>query len=110
MWLFTSESFVSIVADRDNPENLLVRARVGDHLKALFPTAVVVETPNADYRYRATLDHKIVERVVAKQVASIGYDNFKDTVVDPDYHAACLRVWSAMHQLQVQQSAPWRLK
>jgi hypothetical protein len=107
MWLFTSSGFVSIVQDRDNEVNLLVRARAKSHLQALFPRAVVTETQSADYRYRTTLNHKIVEQVVAEQVNAISYPNFKDSVVDPDYHGACLRVWSAMHQLQVQQSVRW---
>lgn len=107
MWLFTSGAFVSVVADRANPQNLLVRARVKSHLQALFPQATVTETPHADYRYRATVNRKIVKQVVADQISAIDYENFKDSVVDPDYHSACLRVWASMHQLQLQQSVPW---
>jgi hypothetical protein len=43
---------------------------------------------------------------VSEQVYAIDYCNFKNTVSDPAYHEACLRVWSAMHQLQRQQSVP----
>jgi hypothetical protein len=100
MWLFTSKGFVSVVASRDSQDDLIVRARVRGHLEALFPDATQVETTNSDYRHRATLSNKIVEQVVADQISAINYPNFKDTVVDPDYHAACLRVWSVMHYLQ----------
>jgi len=100
MWLFTNRGFVSIVQDRDNNDNLLVRARVKSHLQALFPRAEVTETQNADYRYRTTLNHKIVEQVVAKQVASISYDNFKNSVSQPAYHSACQKVWGVMYGLQ----------
>ncbi len=107
MWLFTSLGFVSIVQNRDRKQNLLVRARDKLHLQALFPDAVVDETPDADYRFRTTVSKKVVRKFVADQVSAIDYPNFKDTVVDPDYHAACLRVWSAMHDLQVQRQNPW---
>jgi hypothetical protein len=102
MWLFTSQGFVSIVADRDSQDHLLVRGRVRDHLKALFPTTAITETPDADYLFRATLSHKVVAQVVADQVNAIDYCNFKDSVTDAPYHSSCLRVWSSMHQLQLQ--------
>ena len=102
MWLFTSSGFVSIVQDRDNKDNLMVRARVRDHLKALFPAAAIIETVDADYRYRATVVRNVVQQAMADQVNAIDYPNFKDTVTDAPYHSACLQVWSSMHQLQMQ--------
>jgi hypothetical protein len=65
MWLFTSFGFVSIVQDRDNPHNLLVRARVADHLQSLFPKSQVLATPYADYRYRAIVNKKVVRKFLA---------------------------------------------
>jgi hypothetical protein len=100
MWLFTSGGFVSIVQDRDDKDNLIVRARVKNHLLALFPKAKVTETLEADYRFRSTLRRKAVEKVVAKQVASITYDNFKRSIGDRGYHDACLNVWDTMRGLQ----------
>jgi hypothetical protein len=107
MWLFLSDGFVSIVQDRDNKNNLLVRARVKSHLQALFPDSLIVQTPDADYRFRTVVSKKVVRKFVSDQVSAITYGNFKDTVVDPDYHSACLQVWSAMHDLQVQRQNPW---
>jgi len=107
MWLFTKNGFVSIVQDRDNKDDLIVRARVRNHLQALFPLAVIPETVDADYRFRTIVNRRVVRKFVTDQVSAIDYPNFKNTVVDPDYHAACLLVWSSMHQLQLQQSAPW---
>jgi hypothetical protein len=107
MWLFTSKGFVSVVQDRDNNDNLLVRARVKSHLQALFPQGTVIETQDADYLFRCSLQRKLVEQVMADQVNAIDYGNFKDTVVDPDYHSACLRCWSSLHQLQLQKSVLW---
>lgn len=100
MWLFTSSGFVSIVQDRDNKENLLVRARVRSHLQALFPQSKVAETLDSDYRFRCTVTRKSVEKVIAKLVASIDYDNFKNSISQPAYHSACQKVWGVMHGLQ----------
>ena len=107
MWVFTSAGFVSIVASRDCQDDLIVRARVRNHLQALFPLAVITETVDADYRFRTIVNRRVVRKFVTDQVSAIDYPNFKNTVVDPDYHAACLRVWSSMHQLQLQQSIQW---
>ena len=100
MWLFTSGSFVSIVANRDDPKKLLVRGREEGHIERLFPKASVFQMDDADYRYRALVSRKVVAQVFAKQVADIGYDNFKQTVTESRYHTACLGVWSVMHELQ----------
>jgi len=100
MWLFTSRGFVSVVQDRDNNDNLLVRARVRDHLQALLPQAIVTETLDSDYRYRVNVKKKIVAKLFADQVDAICYPNFKDSIVDPDYHSACLKVWGVMNGLQ----------
>ena len=100
MWLFTSEGFASIVASRDSEDDLIVRTRVKTHLLALFPTAIVVETPEADYRFRCVLKRTTVEKVIAKQVASISYDNFKNSISEPSYHSACHKVWEVMYGLQ----------
>ena len=55
MWLFTSKSFLSVVADKENPkgDRLLVRSRIAGDIEELFPSADVMETPYADYRFRA---------------------------------------------------------
>jgi hypothetical protein len=100
MWIFTSDGFVSIVADRDSDDKLLVRGRSPDHIRSLFPKAKVFTLDLADYRYRALLSRKTVAQVLAKKAAGIRYDNFKSTVTDPAYHGACMQVWSTVNRLQ----------
>ena len=55
MWLFTSKSFLSVVADKDQPDGpkLLVRSRVQGAIEEIFPNADVNETLQGDYRIRA---------------------------------------------------------
>jgi hypothetical protein len=79
---------------------LLVRARVAGDIERVFPDAVVTMTPDADYRFRAVLPRKIVAAVLAEQVASISYPNFKSSIKEADRHNACMDVWSVMHRLQ----------
>lgn len=100
MWIFMSESFVSLVTDRDDPNKLLVRARVEGHIEAIFPKANVVQLEDSDYRFRARVERKTVQKAIAKQLESFQYENFKSSVREPTYHEACMKVWSTMHNLQ----------
>jgi hypothetical protein len=100
MWIFTSDSFLSVVAHRHDPGMLLVRARVAGDIGRVFPGVIETETPTADYRYRATIPRKTVAAVLAEQVASISYPNFKSSIKEADRHDACMDVWSVMHRLQ----------
>lgn len=99
MWLFAPNGFVSIVEDKENPENLLVRGRVKGDIEALFPSAVVVVTLKRDYRFRASLPRALVANVVAAHIESIDYDNFKNSTA-PDRHNPYLEIWGTMYRLQ----------
>jgi len=101
MWIFTAKSFISVVADLDSKDKLLVRARVDGHIQALFPTAKVWKDKGADYLYRALVEKKYVMKIIASQVGSIEYPNFKESVDDWELHQSYLDVWHVMHTLQV---------
>ncbi len=96
MWLYVSGGFLSIVAHRDKPEHLLVRARHPDHINALFPEADITIMPSADYPFRVVLHRMVVERAVGRYITQMSYDNFKSSVTDNDYHDACMSVWHTM--------------
>lgn len=100
MWLSTSTAFLSIVASRDTPELLLVRARVKGHIQRVFPDAKVFTDPKADYLYRAYIQRKVVAKTVAASIEKISYDNFKDSVEDDQLHVAYMKVWGVMEKLQ----------
>ncbi len=100
MWIFTNQGFISAVADFNNQGNLLVRARAKKHLTALFPKAEVTKTPDADYLYRASIPQAEVAKVIADQVQAIDYTNFKNSIPDDEYHAACSGVWHVMYRYQ----------
>ena len=102
MWLFTSNSFVSVVADRDDTQSsrLLVRARIKGDIDQLFPDAAVLETPLADDRYRAWIDRQAVSNAFTKQVEGLTYTNFKNSVKDKERLRPLMNVWQAMFEHQ----------
>jgi hypothetical protein len=101
MWIFSNDSFVSAVQDRNNPDQLCVRARIKGDLETLFGDDIaVIETCDSDYRYRCFIGKSRVAETVAEAVRNINYDNFKDSVNDEDRHDAYLNVWTAMYRYQ----------
>jgi hypothetical protein len=96
MWIFLNDAFLSIVRDKDNPSNLLVRARHHGDIRRVFPELKVVITPEADYRYRALVPRTLVAEKIASQIAEIDYTNFKDSVTDESRHFVYFQVWRQM--------------
>ena len=99
MWLFLSESFVSVVADRADRNRLLVRSRLENDIPRIFSCAEVFTVPNSDYKYRAFLPREYVAKVISDQLLKIEYINFKDSVEDAR-HDAYFDVWSVMRAVQ----------
>ena len=106
MWLFTTQGFYSAVAHRRDPAKVIVRARARADLEALreqIPDLRIFEDKDADYRYRAVVDHEQWVAAVAILAASIDYDNFKKTVAErqgPERERAYTRVWAELLGLQ----------
>ena len=96
MWLFVSGGFLSVVAHRTQPGDLLVRARQPDHIHAIFPGAEIVHMPSADYPYRTVVSRDAVQSAIADYVQAMVYDNFKASIDDHEYHHVCLDVWHTM--------------
>ena len=66
-----NNSFLSIVDNRNNKDELLVRARIKGDIENIFNDVETFEDETADYKYRAFISRDIVEKVIALQVASI---------------------------------------
>ena len=101
MWLFTKRDFFSIVKHAEQPDILIVRARVEGDIQKYWPKAHVIETYDSDYRYRAFIHVKSVSEKIKDIVETIDYTNFKANIDDrvrrgPFY----TRVWHIMLQLQ----------
>ena len=102
LWIALNNSFLSIVENRNNSSELLVRARVKGDIERVFSEAETFEDLNADYRYRALIERDLVAKAVASQVSKINYDNFKNSISKDEYrrHDAYLQVWGNLRILQ----------
>tara|TARA_B100000242_G_C42744976_1_gene347468 strand:+ start:100 stop:411 length:312 start_codon:yes stop_codon:yes gene_type:complete len=102
MWIVLNKSFLSIVKNRNNENELLVRARVKGDIEKVFENADVFEDENADYKYRAYIDRKNVADKISDELLKINYDNFKNSVSKDEYNRknAYMNVWSALNKLQ----------
>lgn len=102
MWIFTKDSFVSIVAHRDKPGWFLVRGRFkGDAARFLgVPAGDEKVTPRADYRYRLEANAARVQQALAQAGAAVEYPNFKGSVRDKERHDTYLDVWGVMYRAQ----------
>lgn len=108
MWVFLNDAFLSIVADRDNADRLLVRARFAGDIVAVFAEAEVSETADADYRYRARLPRQRVADALAQQALALTATNFKASVRERWRHDLYLQVWALMEQEQRRRSSRTR--
>jgi hypothetical protein len=102
MWVFTNETFFSVIQHRGDPELVLIRGRIKGDLEKLKEKYLpnlgeVVETPTgADYPYRA-LAWKVEYAEAVKKIAlEINYTNFKSSVPDTNRHNLYMQVWSIM--------------
>ena len=102
MWIVLNKSFLSIVKNRNNENQLLVRARVNGDIEKVFPDTDVFEDKDADYKYRSYIDRKIVANEISKEIMNINYDNFKSSVSKDDFTRsnAYMNVWSALYKMQ----------
>ena len=102
MWIVLNKSFLSIVKNRNNENQLLVRARVNGDIEKVFPDADIFEDKDADYKYRSYIDREVVANAIGKELLNINYDNFKSSVSKDDgiRGNAYMKVWIALNQMQ----------
>ena len=51
-----NNSFLSVVKNINQPDELLVRSRVDGDIQKIFPGAKVVADAGTDYKYRSSID------------------------------------------------------
>lgn len=106
MWLVTTRGFYSIVEDFHDRDRLLVRARVREDLEALadlVPGLEVEETPDRDYRFRASVTREVWASAAAQLAREIDYPNFKNAVAERqgvDRAHVYGDVWATLLELQ----------
>ena len=100
MWIQFNNAFLSIVINRDNKSELLVRARVKGDIETIFPDADVFEDNNADYKYRSFISKAKVAAKMMFKMTEINYDNFKNSVNEIERKKAYSNVWVELRKLQ----------
>lgn len=98
MWIALTEGWLSIVAHRDKPDHLLVRARNPKHITRTFGKEAMYIIADADYPFRADVPREDVARFLVRRLEHMAYDNFKNTINDDRYHDAALDVWRTMYR------------
>ena len=107
MWIMLDTGFISIVEHNDNPDVLLVRARVREDIALTFGDDIEIEEmPGADYLYRASVDREEVAELIWHKVMSLDYTSHaKDVALKRSSpaegrRAAYYDTWSAMGRMQ----------
>ena len=106
MWVFFKDGFISAVQNKDDPEELIVRARSKEHLKSFlgpFSEDFITETPDADYQFRAFVDREVFVALMADHANEVDYPNFKKSCSHLSYlwQTVLLKTWAACFDFQL---------
>jgi len=98
MWVFTQYGFISIVVDKKNDNNVLIRARNKTTLPRLFAKngcklSVQEHTPNSDYQYRVSVPRTALGILLYREVSKLDYTNFKEHIQNRDYKRLLMEIW-----------------
>ena len=102
MWVAMNDSFVSIVADRNDPDGVVVRARKYEDLVAFEPFIEnkIIESNDSDYRFRVFIQKRYAAEIMFEKTAEIDYDNFKNSVKEGWRKNAYMSIWTVMNKVQ----------
>ena len=102
MWVFLNNSFLSIVENRNNKDELLVRSRIKGDIEKVFPDSDVFEMESSDYKYRSYIKKTNVSNKLKNIIEGITYDNFKNSIPSDqsERHHSYLNVWTELRKLQ----------
>lgn len=94
MWVCLNDGFISVVKDKLNFNELVVRARRKEILERLFPNREITELWNADYMYRTYCSKDEMTKIMAETIDNIEYSNFKDSVKDKELKDLYGKFWT----------------
>jgi hypothetical protein len=101
VWIFTKRGYYSVIQYPNDPDHLVVRARVRGDIEQEFPSVRRVhETADHDYRFRARVPRVEVIAAMSKAVEGITYSNYKAAVIDQRRSYDYGLVWLAMANMQ----------
>lgn len=115
MWIYSTKGFFSVVENKDEPGQVIIRARLQKDIQNLkgifnslkFRTTKIAVNSRTDYRYRFIADRMAWITIMIRLMVDLHYTNFKDAVFDAESgemrekrHEAYLKIWSVMCNLQ----------
>lgn len=102
MWIFQNKSMISIVEDKDDPDYVVVRARVKEDLLDMFPETYIIESVNSDYQFRVFISKQEMALIIYGRIMGIDYHNFKNSIPANDdlRYNAYSSVWYQMLKFQ----------
>lgn len=100
MWLCFNDGFVSVVKDKLNIDELVVRSRRPEILSRLFPDRKVTTLAVSDYKYRTYCSKAELSKIMVDRIDDIEYTNFKNSTADRDLHDLYSDMWTIHYQYQ----------
>lgn len=102
MWIASKNGFFSIVENRNDSTQVLVRSRVKKDLQELFAENRIFHTPHADYPWRVFASKKEIGEIFLNQLTDLDYPNFKGAIAkipsQADKLEAYHKIWSIMRE------------
>lgn len=115
MWLFASTGFYSAVVDAQDPEVIVVRARVREDLEALIKAQYLTDASEihdglgTDYPFRVFTTRAAWAKAVSNLALELDCANFKQSVGErfgPERERLYHRVWATMLCLRKEPARP----
>lgn len=100
MWICLNNGFVSIVKDKLNKNDFVVRSRRKEILENLFPNNEITTLSISDYKYRTYCSKKDLSDILINRIEQINYTNFKNSVRDYDLHDLYNSFWFSHYNYQ----------
>ena len=100
MWICFNDGFVSVVKDKLNIDELVVRSRRKEILEQLFPDNKITVLSVSDYKYRTYCSKENWSKIMVDRIEDIEYTNFKDSTTDKDLHNLYADMWMTHYQYQ----------
>jgi hypothetical protein len=98
MWICLTTGFLSVIADKDPAKLIVLARRKRDLLNTFGQDAKIVETMDRHYRWRVFVDRGNFKAIVAAQIDTIDYTNFRNSVKDKDLHEMYTEFWQIHRQ------------
>jgi hypothetical protein len=99
MWVFLTDAALSIVADPEIPDNLLVRSRFEGDIESVFPFMKADRT-DGDYPFQKSIERDVVAAAISQRLRAIDYDSLRESVQDDERHETYFQIWAALRSRQ----------